>query len=217
MQIIREISKKKKKKLSLLISDWWERLGWEAAPLLSTGCSPGMLLSHTNHCYPHKTGELSAEGLLHSSNWNCCFSMQDRHTYQGRLSQLLSSPEAPEGWPSPCRHTALLSPSARSSTYSSQLLGGERCRFTFALFVAFRAGETCSHSMRDQLQFPGSLCSEVPSNHETFSQNLKFSIKTEDSQAPSFGREYFSLKIGINMMFVYEIKHHHHNNLGLHK
>lgn len=41
--------KRNLKKLTgnLLISDWWKRLGWEAAPLPNVGYSPGTLLSHT--------------------------------------------------------------------------------------------------------------------------------------------------------------------------
>lgn len=134
-------------------------------------------------------------------------------TYQVQLSQLLSSPELIKP---PAGTQALLSPSARSSTYSSQLLGGESCRFTFSLFAAFGTGVTCSHSKRDQLQFLGGLCSEVPCNHETFSQNLKFFHRRFSGPFIQQG-EYFLLKMGTNIMSVYISIQHHHNDLGLHK
>lgn len=97
--------------ISILKSDWWERLGWEGAPFPSVGCSPGCSLSTGLCCHPHRQREFSAEGLLQGRNWNCRFSMKDLphpHTYQIRLSQLLFLLKASESWSSPHRHSALL-------------------------------------------------------------------------------------------------------------
>lgn len=92
--------------ICLLISDWWERLGWKGAPFLSIECSSGMFLMPTTYCHPHQDGEFPAEGLLQGWYWNCCFSMKDLphpYTYQVRLSQLLFILKASESWSSPHR------------------------------------------------------------------------------------------------------------------
>lgn len=92
------------------------------------------------------------------------------------LSQAFRVPSPPRGsgeLSEPLQTPSSAASIARSSTHSSQLLGGEMCGFTHPLFAAWRAWETCSHAEKDR-SAPASSWFVLRSNHKTFSQNLSF-------------------------------------------
>lgn len=117
-------------------------------------CSPGTLLSHTNHCYPHQRERFQrrdcCRALTEIALSPCRFPLIPIPIKSGFSSSLFFPPSGSWELTEPRRHPALPSLSARSSTYSSRLLRRERCGFALSLFAALRARETCSCSEKDR-------------------------------------------------------------------